>query len=96
MTSRIRLVITARARAHIEDVLQYTLKTWGTGQRDAYEDVLYSAFERIHVFPDIGYPAFGKPSSIREYHIEHHIIYYRRETDAVTILRIVSPKRRRS
>jgi len=94
MTSRISLAISARV--HIEDILQYTLATWGSGQRERYEDVLYAAFERIRTFPEIGHPVVGRPSNIREDHLEHHIIYYRREPDRIVILRIVSPRRRRT
>ncbi len=93
MTSRISLAITARARSHIEDILQYTLKTWDVGQRDRYETILYNAFERIRLYPDIGHPAHGKPADVREYHLPHHIIFYRREPERVVILRIVSPRR---
>ncbi len=96
MTSSISLAISARARTHFEDILQYTLATWGTGQRDLYENTLYEAFERIRIFPDIGHPAAGQPSNIREYHLEHHVIQYRRESSRVVILRIVSPRRRRT
>ena len=92
MTSPIELRITERAQSHIEDILQYTLKTWGIGQRDEYERILYAAFDRIQTFPDIGHSAYGKPSNIREYHLRHHIIYYRREPERVVILRLVSPR----
>jgi plasmid stabilization system protein ParE len=95
MTSSTRLAISARARVEIRDILQYTLATWGTGQRDRYETILYDAFERIRTFPDIGHPAEGRPANIREYHLEHHVIQYRREPDRIVILRIVNPRRRR-
>lgn len=95
MTSRIRLAVTPRARSHIEDILQYTAETWGLDQQDAYEQVLYAAFDRIRAFPDIGHPVSGHPANIREYHLQHHVIYYRREPEAVDILRIVSSRRRR-
>lgn len=85
-----------RARVDVRDILQYTFDTWGSGQHDAYRKVLDSAFERLGAFPDIGHPAAGRPSNIREYHLEHHIISYRRDADRVTILRLVSPRRRRS
>jgi plasmid stabilization system protein ParE len=95
MTSSIEVAVSVRARADTEDVLQYTAETWGTGQRDRYEDILYAAFERIGVFPEIGHPVEGRPSNIREFHLRHHIIQYRREPERVIILRIVNPRRRR-
>lgn len=95
MTSSISLYVTVRARPHIEDILQYTLDTWGIDQRDRYESLLYAAFDRIRDFPDIGHPAPGGRSNLREYHLEHHIIRYRREPDRVVIVRILSSRQRR-
>jgi len=93
MTSSIDVIITPRTRTHIADILQYTLKEWGITQRDRYEAILYSAFERLAVFPDLGHRADGKPSTIRVFHLEHHNIIYRREPGRIVILRIVSPRR---
>lgn len=96
MTSNIEVLLLPQAREDVRDILQYTFDTWGSGQRDAYRHVLERAYERLRAFPDIGHPAAGRPSNIREYHLEHHIIYYRREPDRIVILRIVSPRRRRT
>lgn len=60
-----------------------------------YRRVLDETFERISVFPEIGHPVDGRPSNIREYHIRHHLIQYRREPDRVVILRVVNPRRQR-
>ena len=93
MTSSIDVIVMPRARSQIADILQYTLKQWGTGQRDSYEQILYAAFERLGAFPDLGHRADGKPSNIRVYHLEHHNIVYRREPERIVILRIVSMRR---
>jgi toxin ParE1/3/4 len=93
MTSSIEVIILPRARQDIRNILQYTFDTWGTGQREAYLDILERAFERLRVYPDIGHPAYGKPAGVREYQLEHHIIFYRRDPDRVVILRIVSLRR---
>ena len=66
MTSSIELIIQPRAQRDIRNILQYTFDTWGSGQQETYRQVLDRAFERIQHFPDIGYPAYGKPSNIRE------------------------------
>lgn len=94
MTSSTELRLSLRAEANIRNILQYTLQTWGTGQRDAYQQRLGQAFLTIRDFPDIGYPvAAGSP--IRAYHLEHHTIVYRRDPETVTILRVVNPRRLR-
>ena len=95
MTSPIRLSVAPRAQRDRASILQYTLVTWGADQRDVYDEILDDAFRRVQAFPDIGHPIEGKPSNLREYHLEHHVIQYRRAPDAVVILRIVNPRRRR-
>jgi plasmid stabilization system protein ParE len=69
--------------------------TWGPEQRDRYDQILEEAFDRLREFPDLGLPVPGKPSSIREMILEHHIIQYRREAERVVILRIVGHRQRR-
>lgn len=95
MTSRIELIISPRARREWSGILQYTLKTWGSGQRDAYDQILVNAFDLIRDFPDIGHPVEGRPSNIRAFHLKYHVIQYRREADRVVILRLVNPRRQR-
>ena len=96
MTSPISVQVTPRAQGERQAILQYTVKTWGTGQGDIYDQILDDAFRLIQRFPDIGHPAYGRPSNIREYHLEHHVNQYRREPERVVIFRIVNSRRRRS
>jgi plasmid stabilization system protein ParE len=93
MTSSIRIDYSQRAIRNIEEVLHYTLDTWGEYQADVYKGVLAAAFERLSVFPDLGHPAEGKAANIRILHREHHNIHYRRVPERMVILRIVSPRR---
>jgi len=95
MTSRIRLDYAAQALRDLRSILQYTEETWGSDQEDVYRQLLRDAFERIQSFPEIGHPVEGRPSNVREYHLRHHLIQYRREPDRVVILRIVNSRRRR-
>lgn len=95
MTSPIRLDYAAQALRDLRFILQYTEDTWGSDQEEDYRRILQDAFERIQAFPDIGHAVEGKSSTVREYHLRHHIIQYRREPDRVVILRIVNPRRRR-
>lgn len=95
MTSNIELRFTLRAEANIRDILQYTVKTWGTDQREAYRRTLENAFQHIRAFPEIGRVVEDGDPTIREFHLEHHTIVYRRDTAAVVILRVVNPRRLR-
>jgi plasmid stabilization system protein ParE len=95
MTSRIELVVSARAEQDRTGILRYTYSTWGEQQLIAYDRILEQAFDRIRLFPDIGHPVEGKPSNIHEYVLPHHVIQYRREPKRVVILRLMNPRRRR-
>ena len=56
---------------------------------------LNDAFRQIQAFPDIGKVTDESRPNIRQYQVEHHLILYRREPGAVTILRVVNPRRLR-
>lgn len=96
MTSHTELRFTRLAEANIRDILQYSVRTWGTDQRDTYAEILANAFHRIRLFPEIGRVS-GDDPTIRELHLEHHTILYRYDTDAnaVIILRVINPRRLR-
>lgn len=94
MTSSTELRFSLRAEANIRNILQYTLQTWGTGQKNGYQRRLEQAFLTIRDFPDIGHPA-GADSRFRAFHLEHHTIVYRHDPGMVTILRVVNPRRLR-
>jgi len=94
MTSNTELRVSREAERNIDDILQYTLKTWGNGQARTYYTTLWDAFRRIQVFPEIGKQASPDSSEVRELVLEYHTIVYRHRGNAVTILRIVNPRRR--
>ena len=95
MTLNTELIILPEADRDIEDILQYTLEVWGEEQEAAYWSVLWDAFTRIRQFPEIGRPQSTENPHIRELHLAHHTVVYRREPSQIVILRIVNPRRRR-
>ena len=87
------LIIDPEAEQDIQDILQYTLDTWGDDQVEAYWSVIWDAFQRIRVFPEMGR---RRPfPNEREVVLAHHIIVYRHHRNIVTVLRILNPRRRR-
>ncbi len=95
MTSSISLRISPRAERDVETVLRYSLRIWGEEQRILYDALLWEAFRRIQAFPDIDRVTDEDRPRRREYHLEHHTILYRHAHDAVTILRVINPRRLR-
>lgn len=94
MTSNTDLVISSDAERDIQEILHYTLDTWGDDQVTAYWSVIWDALQRIRAFPTMGRSS-PYASDEREVVLEHHTIVYRYQSNTVTILRIVSPRRRR-
>jgi plasmid stabilization system protein ParE len=95
MTSNIELRVSPRAEQDLAALLNYTRKTWGTGQEDAYALVIRNAFGRIQAFPEIGRRVSEQRPTVRELVLEYHTIVYRYRGNTVTILRVVNPRRRR-
>ncbi len=93
MTSNTDLVISLDAERDIQEILQYTLNTWGDDQVTAYWSVIWEAFQRIRAFPQMG--RRRPQSDEREYPLRQHTIVYRYRDNTVTILRIINPRRRR-
>ena len=94
MTSSIEVIVSAHARRQFEQILTYTERQWGSGQRAIYREVIESAFRRIGDFPDIGRPVEIGPPGLRELVLRHHSIIYRHAPDRVTILRIRGHRRK--
>ncbi len=95
MTSNTKLIISPSAHRDWRVILHYTRRRWGAAQEDAYDDVIWSACQRIQAFPEIGRQVSQDRPELREHILEHHTIVYRYQDHTVTILRIVNPRRRR-
>ncbi len=93
MTSNTDLRFSREANQDLDDILQYTAKTWGNAQEIVYGRILHNAFARILRFPEVGRPA-PHAENERELILRHHTIVYRYRDETVTILRIVNPRQR--
>lgn len=94
MKSNTDLRFSRQANQDLDDILQYTSKTWGDAQEAAYRRILGNAFARILRFPEIGRPS-PHAEHERELILRHHTIVSRYANDSVTILRIVNLRRKR-
>jgi plasmid stabilization system protein ParE len=92
MTSNTRLIVSPEAQLDIDDILIFTLERWDEIQKDRYQAVLESAFDRLRAFPELGKDT-GR--GIREFPAAQHILLYRYDGDTVTILRVIHPRRLR-
>lgn len=84
------------ARADLEEIRRYTIKTWGRGQWLAYYRQIAGAFERIDQAPEQGRDRSLFVEGMRSVHCRRHAIFYKRIAaagDAVVVLRIVHQQR---
>jgi toxin ParE1/3/4 len=94
MKSSTDFIISPEAEQDIQEILRYSLETWGEDQISAYWSVIWDAAHRIRSFPEIGRLSPVR-SGERELSLPHHTIFYRYAGNTVTILRIVNPRRKR-
>lgn len=84
-------VLTSAAKQDIENLIYYTVETWGYNQATKYEQLLLDAIERITSNPDS--PRFKKTDyvrpGLRRHHVGRHYIYFNVDEDTVNILRIL-------
>jgi toxin ParE1/3/4 len=84
-----RLDLSRRAQADLDDILDYSRAEFGGERATAYLDAVEAAFRRIVEYPDIGavHPLVDPP--IRSLSAQQHRIFYEIEGDALLIVRIL-------
>ncbi|MEA2595856.1 MAG: toxin ParE1/3/4 [Thermomicrobiales bacterium] len=92
MTSSRRLDYTAEARKDLRAILRYTRKVWGERQRDIYARLLTSAIEELTRYLFIGEERDDIPAEMRAKPVKQHVIFYRVDDQAVTIIRLLHAK----
>ncbi len=86
---RLRLHATPEARADIRQALKFSLKRWGSVQRDMYRAELNTAMFRLMDAPLIGLDRSDLASGLRSFPVRSHILFYRVENQTVVIYRVL-------
>ncbi len=89
MSARNSPVVTPEAQADLTSIALYTAERWGNRQRDAYIERIVSAIYDLPRFPGRGRLRADLGDGVRAYPVEQHVVYYRADDQAVTILRIL-------
>jgi len=80
------LELSERAQLDFQDILSYTLQTWGEEQLVKYRDLIASSFTVLTKNPESGR---GDIIPYRRYTAGQHFIFYRIEGTTVIIVRIL-------
>jgi plasmid stabilization system protein ParE len=64
----------------------------GEHQRDVYAERITAALERLTLFPNLGESRDDLPVGMRACPVEQHVIYYRTDEHAITVIRLLHNK----
>ncbi|MFM9977772.1 MAG: type II toxin-antitoxin system RelE/ParE family toxin [Sphingomonadaceae bacterium] len=82
-------IITLRAaRNDLAEILAFSIETWGSAVAEAYVRGLGQAIALLADYPDLGTRVTGIRPPMRVHVHRKHRIFYRHDTQAVTIVRV--------
>ncbi len=84
-----RLELSRKARADLDDIRDYSVDSFGAARAIAYLDTIEQAFRRILVFPEIGAPHPELRPGIRSLACQRHRIFYAIEGESIRVVRIL-------
>ena len=82
------IVLSELAQQDLEDILQYTLQTWGAAQMDIYAERLQGGISLLLANPALGRSREDWFEGCRIYQIEHHLIVYEIGDHDIRVARI--------
>ena len=77
------------AKADLSDIWRHGTATWGAGQADRYADGLFALFDLLAGFPELAPERVEFTPPVRIHPSGSHLVIYRREGQAVEIIRIL-------
>lgn len=77
------------AEDDMDAIWDYTCRTRSAAHADRYIDDLFEAFERLVQTPQLGQTALEVSDRYRRLRVNHHLIFYRGETDLIEVVRII-------
>ncbi|MEZ6188036.1 MAG: type II toxin-antitoxin system RelE/ParE family toxin [Planctomycetota bacterium] len=76
------------ARADLDGIWDYTQRTWGESQADAYVRSLAAAFHALSAAPDLGRPRDELHPGLRVFRSGKHLIFYL-AVDPLDVVRVL-------
>ena len=83
------LALTELARGDLEDILAYTLKSWGDDQRVIYRTAIDRVLRDLLAFPMLGAAREDLAPGCRMHRVREHLVIYRVTEQELVVLRIV-------
>jgi toxin ParE1/3/4 len=83
------VILAPAASDDLQDILQYTLETWGAGQMEKYADLLERALRKLAASPALGRSREDLYPGCQWYQAGSHCIYYDVRTGTLRVARIL-------
>jgi toxin ParE1/3/4 len=81
--------LTRPAEADLEDILAYTLRTWGGKQAERYLNDLQACFEELADQARLGRSCDSIRPGLRRMEHGRHVVFYRQRDYGIRIIRVL-------
>lgn len=85
--------LTRAAMADLDEIWDYSSKTWGPDLAEAYVADIFACFDRAVAMPESGRDRSVLVPGARSLTTGRHLVFYRQIKSAVVILRVVHERR---
>ena len=85
----LKLHVSPKAISDLEEIFDYTKRTWSLSQAEKYHDELYSGMLELGHDPSIGKAYFFKKGNYRYLNVNRHLIFYRYTLHNCIIIRVL-------
>ena len=84
-----KLVVSPRARADIDEIWKYTAHRWGERQAEVYLRLVEEGVNAVAANPAVGRPCDEVRPGYRRYPLGSHVLFYRVSAERVVVIRIL-------
>jgi toxin ParE1/3/4 len=84
-----RYILSPRARADLDEIWDFTVRTWGEQQAEDYIRLLVGAIETVAETPRRGRACDEIRKGYRKYLAGSHMIFFRRIKSGIDVVRIL-------
>ena len=85
----LNLVVSPKAFSDLEEIFEYTVRTWSLSQAEKYQDEIYSGMLELCYDPSNGKTYFFKEGNYRYLKVNRHLIFYKIELQNCIIIRLL-------
>ncbi len=85
--------LSSKADSDIDDIVDYTLETWGESQTHSYINMLYQFLQTLADNPDLGRSASEFAPLLKRYNYKAHTIFYEPTKKGIFVVRILGQVR---